>query len=148
MEGRFVSADPLKFNGGDLNLFTYVRNQPINFLDPSGLMTDAGTWGAIGTGLLAVPVPGARVVGGAILVTVVLTISGDTPLESDECSDDEDEREGRCDKQYYEVDIPTCRGISRSRGPMAAQRCYASAAERYAACLAGKPIPPLDTRNN
>jgi hypothetical protein len=26
--------------------------------------------------------------------------------------------------------------------------CHASASERYAACLAGRPIPPLNTWNN
>lgn len=35
--GRFISEDPLGFDGGDLNLYAYVRNNPINFNDPSGL---------------------------------------------------------------------------------------------------------------
>ncbi|MGH9966601.1 MAG: hypothetical protein ACREBG_02040, partial [Pyrinomonadaceae bacterium] len=54
----------------------------------------------------------------------------------------------RCYCQYEEVDIPTCRAIGVSRGTKAAARCYASAAERVGACLAGKPMPPLDTWNN
>ena len=37
MEGRFISKDPLGFKGGDVNLFAYVGNQPINFVDPYGL---------------------------------------------------------------------------------------------------------------
>jgi len=57
------------------------------------------------------------------------------------------DREKQCDKQYYDVDIPTCRGIARQRGAAAGQRCYATAANRYAACLRGDPIPDLDTIN-
>ncbi len=35
--GRFVSKDPLKFGGGDTNLYGYVKNQPQDMTDPYGL---------------------------------------------------------------------------------------------------------------
>jgi RHS repeat-associated protein len=35
--GRFVSKDPILFGGGDTNLYGYVLNDPVNFIDPSGL---------------------------------------------------------------------------------------------------------------
>lgn len=35
--GRFISKDPILFNGGDTNLFGYSLNDPINRVDPSGL---------------------------------------------------------------------------------------------------------------
>lgn len=35
--GRFISKDPIGFNGGDTNLFGYVANDPVNWVDPSGL---------------------------------------------------------------------------------------------------------------
>ncbi len=35
--GRFISEDTLGSGDGDVNLFTYVRNNPVNFIDPSGL---------------------------------------------------------------------------------------------------------------
>lgn len=35
--GRFVSEDPIGFNGGDLNLYGYVRNRPLERRDPMGL---------------------------------------------------------------------------------------------------------------
>lgn len=62
-------------------------------------------------------------------------------------SNTNDEIEKKCQKLYDEVDIPTCNGISRSRGPAAAAKCFASAMQRYAACLRNTPIPPLNTWN-
>jgi RHS repeat-associated protein len=37
--GRFISQDPLGFDGGDVNLYIYAANNPIVFLDPFGLWT-------------------------------------------------------------------------------------------------------------
>jgi len=37
--GQFVSADPIGFAAGDLNIYTYVENDPFNWTDPSGLQT-------------------------------------------------------------------------------------------------------------
>jgi RHS repeat-associated protein len=34
--GRFISKDPIGFEGGDVNLFAYTQNNPINFTDPLG----------------------------------------------------------------------------------------------------------------
>jgi RHS repeat-associated protein len=38
--GRWLSRDPLGFEGGDTNLYRYVANNPVNDVDPSGLATD------------------------------------------------------------------------------------------------------------
>jgi hypothetical protein len=37
MEGRFISKDPIGFEGGDVNLYAYVQNNPVNRTDPEGL---------------------------------------------------------------------------------------------------------------
>ncbi len=35
--GRFISEDPIGFDSGDINLYRYVNNSPLNYTDPSGL---------------------------------------------------------------------------------------------------------------
>jgi RHS repeat-associated protein len=35
--GRWTAKDPLQFGGGDTNLYGYTFDDPINFVDPSGL---------------------------------------------------------------------------------------------------------------
>jgi RHS repeat-associated protein len=35
--GRWTAKDPIRFDGGDLNLYGYVVNDPLNLIDPSGL---------------------------------------------------------------------------------------------------------------
>lgn len=35
--GRFISEDPIGFEGGDINLYGYVWNSPLRFTDPMGL---------------------------------------------------------------------------------------------------------------
>ncbi len=42
--GRFISEDPIQWRGGDSNFYAYVRNNPVNYLDPSGL----AAWGVGG----------------------------------------------------------------------------------------------------
>ena len=46
--GRFMSEDPIGFRGGDTNLHRFVKNAPINFVDPFGL-TASVEGGAIHT---------------------------------------------------------------------------------------------------
>ncbi|EPX64445.1 hypothetical protein D187_005579 [Cystobacter fuscus DSM 2262] len=40
--GRWTAKDPIRFAGGDTNLYVYVGNNPIMFTDMSGLEVDTG----------------------------------------------------------------------------------------------------------
>jgi RHS repeat-associated protein len=39
--GRWITKDPALFTGGDTNLYAYVSNDPVNFIDPDG---QYGNW--------------------------------------------------------------------------------------------------------
>jgi RHS repeat-associated protein len=49
--GRFIGEDAIGFAGGDANLYRYVGNSPVNFVDPFGLLTIVipGGFGEVGT---------------------------------------------------------------------------------------------------
>ena len=35
--GRWLTEDPIGFDAGDMDLYRYVGNDPVNAIDPSGL---------------------------------------------------------------------------------------------------------------
>jgi RHS repeat-associated protein len=39
--GRFLQTDPIRFDAGDGNLYRYVGNNPLNKIDPTGLISYA-----------------------------------------------------------------------------------------------------------
>ncbi|MAN80988.1 MAG: hypothetical protein CMM77_13085 [Rhodospirillaceae bacterium] len=66
-------------------------------------------------------------------------------------NDGDGDRDEQCDYLHYEVDIPKCNAVGRKYGKEAAQRCYHTANNRYAACRKGVPLnqlPPLDVWNH
>jgi len=42
MDGRFIAKDPIGFKGGDINLYEYTKNNPINLTDSFGLQWQPG----------------------------------------------------------------------------------------------------------
>jgi RHS repeat-associated protein len=69
--GRWTSKDPIRFAGGDSNIYGYVFSDPVNFVDPTGLhatvslYSGAGGFGHVGVGVNTTstsgfyPAPGA-----------------------------------------------------------------------------------------
>jgi RHS repeat-associated protein len=49
--GRWVSKDPVRFGGGDSNLYAYVVGDPVNLFDPSG-NGPVGLGGCLATALI------------------------------------------------------------------------------------------------
>ena len=75
--GRFINEDPIGFAGGDGNFYRYVQNNPVIFVDPSGLISllDLGSavLGLAGLSLATLTSPAwAPVVGGGLVVTAAV----------------------------------------------------------------------------
>ncbi len=116
----------------------------------AGAGATGGTFVAPGVGTLGGGAAGAAegatvgaVAGGAIGAVIGNAIEDffaktKSPFAPDTCRRNKKE----CDL-LYETDIEFCNSLS-SPGDRAA--CRSQAMERYAACLAGKPIPPLPWR--
>ncbi len=45
--GRWTAKDPILFNGGDTNLYGYVMQDPVNWIDSSGLANQSPDAGAV-----------------------------------------------------------------------------------------------------
>ncbi|MCA9600600.1 MAG: RHS repeat-associated core domain-containing protein [Myxococcales bacterium] len=161
--GRWTAKDPIRLDGG-MNMLGYCGNDPVNASDPNGLQDPApkpaaggaaagaaaaggligaeaeaaGALACFGSGFCEAAAPFIAV--GVIVWVVAACIDAAT-------SDPPATDDARC-AANYDNDVATCRAISKRRGPAAAARCYSSATARYAACLAGQSIPPLDTWNH
>jgi len=78
--GRFSQEDPIGFNGG-INFYTYVGNNPLNFVDPEGLFQGPvpGTTTITRAGLGAVGIAAATVA--AIAVDLIFPASAGDPSD-------------------------------------------------------------------
>jgi uncharacterized protein RhaS with RHS repeats len=69
--GRWIAKDPILFNGGDTNLYGYTWNDPINFIDPEGLIGYAEQAPAGGGGY-----PASNIDGGGAGIGIGIGIPG------------------------------------------------------------------------
>lgn len=199
--GRFISEDPIGFGGGDINLYGYVKNRPINRTDPLGLW-DPGDWEAARQAAVTAAGAGGLAAGAGPYVAVgagglavgygigyypgQLTANApwnpfvygpfnpfgipynpyaapqaapqtaskpacqpvrqstpfyrNPPLPAPFSSPNDDDPDDRRCKSQYEDDVAACRRLTR---PADRAVCYAQAMERYANCLARRPLGPF-----
>lgn len=132
--GRYLESDPIGLGGG-LNTYGYAYQNPLSYTDPTGESAVAGVLTGLGADT-AVPDPSDAAWPKWAAWGVVLAGA----YVYDMCTDEDDE-EAKCDKQA-EDDERMCRMMTLpGTGPRA--RCWASVQERYGACKAGRPLPPL-----
>ncbi len=105
--GRFLSEDPLGYEAGDANLYRYVLNSPVNYLDPTGeapvpvappptplpTPVPTPTPTLLPTPTPKPPIPGLGVLGGAAIILLwdllfprPLNVGEDEFLEQLDCS--------------------------------------------------------------
>jgi len=142
--GRYDEADPIGLAAGT-NPFLYANANPIRFTDPLGLDAIPGPYG--------IPIPfippsfirpqNSQSDNVDNSGTSSRTRGRSDRSRSQRCNNDNDD----CEK-LNRIDTDTCNAISRIRSPAAGAACHKSASDRYAACLRGQPLPPLNTWNN
>jgi hypothetical protein len=121
--------------------YLYGAQNPLLYFDPLGLFGPAALAMAGGACIAADgPAPIGDIVGVPLLIvaggwaaTEVIKDWWDNDDDCQECKPDP------CDAQYT-TDSATCRSLSTER---LRALCWAKAAERYGACIVGRPVPPL-----
>ena len=130
-----------------VNTYAYGNGAPIGSIDPFGLQT------------VPFPAPGPFIFPPVVipgtpenkawtkaatqaLESIEDAVKGVVQAIHDACTND-----NHCEA-LQRIDTDTCNAITKRRGARAGAACHASASERYAACLRGRPLPPLNTWNN
>jgi hypothetical protein len=136
-----VQSDPIGFGGG-VNTYAYGNSSPLTNFGRTGI--GGRSHSRTHRKCSAMAASGGRrwVAGWEIGNLLNPYIQPAISSAIDWCT-----KEDPCE-QLLKIDTKTCNGITRRRGAAAGAACHASAADRYAACLRGQPLPPVNTWNN
>jgi len=74
---RFISEDPVHFGAGDVNLYGYVFNAPLDFTDSSGMAVDPISWTAAGIAC------GSGAILGSVYTSAAARLAGRKPTWSE-----------------------------------------------------------------
>jgi RHS repeat-associated protein len=145
--GRFISEDPISFTGG-INLYRYVKNKPVNSVDPFGLNPGAGAlpwwlWWILDHPI-SIPIVTVGAGGAAIIIAigegVLAPATGIDDSRAKPKPSCDKNRDDHCEK-IYNNDLATCAAIPNKQQKAV---CAKQAFIRYGECLAhGDPISPL-----
>ena len=122
--GRFLSEDPIWFEGGDTNLYVYTKNNPINLTDPTGLNPLIV---AAGSCLIDPPCAGAVMI--FLAGTWKVICKNPPPIIKSDPNDN------YC-KAIWITDTQWCDNNCRGRDNLA---CHQRALDDYYRCLGGEP---------
>jgi RHS repeat-associated protein len=151
--GRWLNRDPVEEEGG-LNLYGFVDNNPLYYVDPDGQQAIAigPGWGLA----IAEPTPFGEIIMGGITLGYGAWMLFDgldddaDDWAEDVCGEADDDYDDIC-WERYRIETDTCTAVGKRRGAQAAARCHATAATRHSECLIVGPAgvtTPLDTWNN
>ena len=113
--GRWISKDPISFDGGDTNLYGYVLNDPINSTDLSGKGSTGTLIGGIGWII-------GDILGGGAIGAVVCGNPPSTPPKKKTCD------------QILQEAIESCKKLFRDVHDGTQGRCFAQAYDARAKC--------------
>ncbi|WP_353928958.1 Ig-like domain-containing protein [Okeanomitos corallinicola TIOX110] len=117
--GRFLSEDPIGFAGGDVNLYRYVFNSPVNLNDPSGETAVAAPVIFI-PGVGQVILIGVVIIGGAIIISEILDNTNvDSPADTATDAVENLKPPGNCTRQeWYQLQqaVSNAKGATQGKG--------------------------------